>query len=126
MGATNRQSDSNESRQQRRERYETLLRVLALQTTDVQGPAARRHSIKHNLAMQGYAADKIDSTIRAAREQNDVWSFVGPDGVARLALMTKDDLRRVIEWLVEMEHPHKELIGRANGKLKEVEDGEHC
>jgi len=113
---------ATDSRGRSKERYQRLLRVLDHNTTEQQPPAARRTSIKHIMCMAGYEPDPVAKSIRVACERNDIWSLTGPDGVARLAPMTETDLQRVIEWLVEQEHPHKELIGEANRRLQEVRD----
>lgn len=115
MAATN-------SRGKSKERYQRLLRVLAYNTTEQQLPAARRHSIKHIMCMAGFEPDNVEKSIRVACERGDIWSLIGPDGVARLALMAEDDLQRVVEWIVEDEHPHQELHGEANRRLQEVRD----
>lgn len=106
-----------------RERYETLLRVLDYQSGGRQGPAPRRHCIMGVLCHAGWGPADMAATIKAARDNDDLWQFTDPAaGTERLVLATPAALRATATWLAERDDPPTELVGAANRRLMALQD----
>lgn len=112
-------SDTNE-RQSRKDRYHAVLRTVGHQTSPAQGPGVRTETVRLILAAHGtFSVDGVNSSIRAAVEQDDLHAWLDREGRRRLTLMTEPDLRRLARYLAE-ELVDQQQLARVNRRLAEA------
>jgi hypothetical protein len=111
-------------RRESRERYETLLSVVAHQTSPTQPPGVRPvHTRVTMCSHNGHDPDAVDSAIRAALENDDLLRWRDADGEIRLTLRTEPDLKRLAEHVAE-ELQDPDQLARVNTALLEVRNDE--
>lgn len=122
MSDAHKSSDDTESREQRKARYEELLRTVELNTGDPQPPGARRPQILGSLARAGHPTDKAKAALQAAVENEDLLRYTGPEGRTRYALTTDEMLLAVIEAETTRPSPDQEIIAECNQLRFETDD----
>lgn len=115
-----------ETRADRRKRYESLLSFIdkntATDPSDRRRPSVSRSAIL--VTMSAHAdrdPETVKQTIQAATENDDVLRWRGREGEPRLALVREADLRELQRVEGGREHPDGELIGRCHQLLAELE-----
>lgn len=108
-----------------KERYEQTLRTIAGNTTAAQHPGIRPVQIATHLAgpYGRYDRDEIGSTLKAARQNDDIVRWLDVDGQTRVTLAVGDDLKRVIAYMNTHEYPAGR-IERVADRIREVRDDE--
>lgn len=110
------------SREERKERYKSVLRVVDLQTTEVQLPGVLPRTVVMILGGQGrYEPDGVRSSIKAALEHDDLLVWRDADGRERLTRREKEDLRRLAEYVAE-ELQTPDQLARINRAIEDVRD----
>lgn len=111
-----------ESRKERKERFEAVVRVIDYQTSPNQMPGCRPATVKLLLAGQGrYTVDGVESSLQAAIENDAVFTWRDSDGRRRHTRREKDDLQRLSAYVAEeLQQPEK--LERINAALVEVKD----
>ncbi|QLH80962.1 hypothetical protein [Halosimplex pelagicum] len=90
---------TDETRADRKERYERVLSTVAHNTGGVQHPGCRPYQIRLILcAHANLPVDGVERSIRAAVENDDLYKWRDSSGHTRLTLATKPDLRNVAEY----------------------------
>ena len=114
---------SKTARQQRKHRYQSVLRTIDYQTSPKQPPGVRTATIKTILAgpWGRYGTDDLESALKAARQNGDIVRWRDGEGRIRVTCASEDDLQRLARHLAEeVEDP--EQLGRINTRLQEVRD----
>lgn len=104
-------------RENSRETYEAVLRIIDYQTTEMQSALVARSTIRQIIARSNLDLEQGDKAIRRAIECGDVVTFNG-----RLALGTEDSLIRIIEDEAASDYPRKQLIAACNKRLQAIRD----
>jgi len=114
-----------ETRADRRARYQQVLRTVAHQTSPAQPPGVRPFTLRTVLSGHGsLSADAVDSAITAALDNDDLLAWRDADGEVRVTLQTVPDLRRLLEHLDgELDAPD-EALDRVIERIKEVREDE--
>lgn len=112
-----------EKRQRRKKRYEMVYKTVAMNTTDEQPPGVTAHRLKQ-ICTRRFDAEGVESSIRAAVENGDLFAWRDWDGSVRYTRMVEPALERVRDRLVAQEFPDRQQIGRVNRALQEVRDGD--
>lgn len=117
--------DTNDDAPSRKTRYEQVLRTIASQTSPKQAPGIRPATIATHLAgpYGRYDREEIDSTLKAARQNDDIVRWLDVDGQTRVTLAVVDDLQRVVAYMNAHEYP-AERIERVAAWIQEVRDGD--
>lgn len=108
--------------QDRRERYEKVLRVVEYNTAGLdepspQLPAASLTSVVSIATDYGgdrHSGEQVRAAIAAAVENGDLIRFEDAEGTARLARTTKTALQQVAVWAAERDEPDREVVALAN------------
>ena len=116
-------SDADEtSRKERRDRYRQLLSTIAHNTTERQSPGIRPATVRLHLVCHGrWSVDGVESSIRAARENDDLVRWRDQEGNVRLTLRVEPDLKRLAEHVAEVLQDPTQL-SRVNRALVNVMD----
>jgi hypothetical protein len=114
--------EEQETRADRRARYEALLSTIDKNTaTDPSDP--RRPSVAQAAVLVSMSAhadrdpETVKQTIQAATENGDVLRWRGREGDPRLALVREPDLRELQRVEGARDHPNGELVGRCHQLL---------
>jgi len=109
-------------RRESRERYETLLEVVAHQTSSQQPPGVRPVHVRVTMcAHNNHEPDAVASAIKAAVANDDLLRWRDAEGNVRLTLRAEPDLKRLAKHVGgELEDP--EQLARINQALAEVRD----
>lgn|GEM_PF-2540746 len=114
---------SEETRADRKDRYERVLRTVGLNTGGVQHPGCRPHEIRLTLcAHADLPVDGVNKAIRAAVENDDLFRWTDASGKERLTLACKPDLRRVAKYWAD--HGDQQRLEAVNQAIEQVW-GEH-
>lgn len=106
-------SNTQDTRADRKRRYEKILRTVKENTSPKQPPGVPAGSLWQILVdNNGMDADAAQSHVRAAVENDDLFKYTDRDGVVRYARADKS-LRRLIGQENERDHPDVTLIERA-------------
>lgn len=108
---------SSETHAERRERYEGVLSTIRHNTggPGTPMPAGIKHgSLVGIRSNTGEHYGDVESSLRAAVENGDVFRYRDRDGQPRYAIADREGLLDVIETERERDHPRGELIGRCN------------
>jgi len=103
-----------DEREERKELYESILRVVEYNTGD--GFTAGMHlgSLVANRTRAGHDLDAIQTALKAARENGDLLQYTDHEGRQRVTLTDDSSLLTVIKDEANREHPNEELIARCN------------
>lgn len=102
-------------REQSRETYEAVLRIIDYQTSEKQEALAARTSIRQIIACSDIDLEQADKALRRAIECGDVVTYNG-----RVALGTEESLLRIIEDEAASDYPRKQLIAACNKRLAKI------
>lgn len=112
-----------DTRKGRRMRYEYVLDEVAERTSENMPASILAFDLKGRLHRRGISAEDMDSAIKAAKQQDELIEFSGPEGRPRLALNTVEAIRDVIAEESERDHPDQQLIGRLNMRVQSLQEG---
>lgn len=114
---------AQETRADRRARYQQVLRAVAHNTGGPQAPGVRPFTLRTILSGHGsLEADAVDSVITAALDNDDLLAWRDADGEVRVTLRTVPDLRRLLEHLDgELDAP-AQALDRVKAAVREVRD----
>ncbi|WP_135363461.1 hypothetical protein [Halosimplex halophilum] len=106
---------TEETRADRKDRYERVLGAVHHNTGEVQHPGCRPYEIRLILcAHANYPVEGINKAIRAAVENDDLYRWTDATGKERLTRATKDDLRGVAEyWAAHGDQQRLEAVNQA-------------
>jgi len=112
---------TEETRADRRERYQTLLRTVGHQTSPAQPPGVRPHQLRTVLSAHGpLSVGAVDATIQAALDNDDLLAWRDGEGEVRVTLCCEPDLRRLLGHFNECEFS-REACERVAGAIREVQ-----
>jgi len=133
-------TDDEDTREDRKHRFHTVLRVIASNTGDPQPPLQRaRHLWTTAVANGSLSQDEAATALSAAREHGYVLQWVDPDGDVRYGLTDsgittlrhadaplfeaadEPALRDIIEREAGTDDPDRDVIGWANKRLAALE-----
>lgn len=108
---------TSESRAQRREQYEKILRIVEHQTGGKQSALAPKTSIRITAAHAGMRKEDARKRIQAAIENGDIFEWHG-----QVALVDEPSIEAVRDEEIEADITRKRLIGKCNGILQNLRD----
>lgn len=139
--AHDRRDEAETSREDRRERYRSVLRTVRHNAGHPQPPMPRRSSIATTAVAHGLlSSDEFETARDAALANGDLLTWTDGDNVERLALTASgfdeigvapdrvfgvDDepaLRQIVATETSRVPPDKEIVGWANSRLLEIEE----
>ena len=111
-----------DTRADRRRRYERVLNCVGHNTGGRQAAAARRASIAGILVHDGpLTLKQFHNVIAAARQNGDLAQLRDPrDGTRRLVRHTEEDLIELIEWLGRLDTDASDIIADITVALREL------
>lgn len=107
-----------QTRAERKEQYEQVLRIIEHNTGGDQPALASLTSITQIGRQAGIDGEDVLDRLQAARENDDILEWQG-----RVALATEEGLRAVIGEENQAEYPRRQLIERCVDMLEEVDGG---
>lgn len=114
------QTTQSHERANSKERYHAVLRTVGHQSSPEQLPGVRPATLTLILAGHGrYSQDGVDRSLRAAVENEDLFTWLDTGGRRRVTLATKDDLQRLSVYVAEEMHDMG-LLERVNRTIAEV------
>jgi hypothetical protein len=112
---------SNETRQDRKQRYDQVVNTVARNTSPKQRPGVPAHALWITLVSHGsLSGSDARSAVTAAVDNGDLFRYTDYDDTIRYCPQTEDALLRLIEAEATREERDTELIARANGELQEL------
>jgi hypothetical protein len=112
-----------ETKQDRRDRYQSLLSAVEKNCGGPQPVGMSRAALVTNRKHAGLSLGTINKTLRAALENNDLIRFSLPgSAVRRYAPADTGHIRDALEALADTDAPDKEQIGTLNATLANVDD----
>jgi len=82
-------------------RYHRVLHTIAANSSPKQLPGVTVNQIMTHIGGQygGFDREEIESTLRAAKQNDDIISWTDADGRTRLTLVVEDDLQRLVGYM---------------------------
>ena len=108
------------TRDDRRKRYQQVLSTVAHNTTERQPPGIRPTHVRlHQVAHGRWSVDGVNSSVRAAINNDDLLRWRDQEGNVRLTLRAEPDLKRLAQHVGAVIQDPKQLA-RINQALLEV------
>ena len=108
-------------RAERRDVYQRVVGTVQKNTTRSQ-PVTLREEVLTQTVTGRWTLDQVKTAIQAAVENGDLLQVVDADGELRYAHCDRESLEALIEREVAKESPRKNVIGRCNQLLDEVDE----
>lgn len=103
-----------------KERYHAVLQTVSHQSSPEQLPGVRPATLTLILAGHGrYSPDGVGRPLRAAVENEDLFTWLGADGRRRVTLATIGDLQQLSVYVTEQMRAEP-LLERVNRAIVEV------
>lgn len=109
----------SETREDRRKRYDAVVRVVDHQTSETQPPGVRPRYVTRILSPR-FEPDEIRGALKAARENGEMFAYRDSTGTVRYTPRTEAKLKRLYHRVAGREHPDQELVGRVYRAIEEV------
>lgn len=113
------------TREERRERYESVLRVVDHQSSETQLPWVRKPAITSNRSHANVDWSDVDAALQAAVENNDLLTWRDRERYHVYCLCREDKIRRAATVVAERERINQKLLAWLQTQLINLQNDDH-